>query len=449
MNRAPLDITADPGEIGAQMHGLIAELYPICRSITGNGFRATLTSLSRHIPLQMHEVPSGTLAFDWTVPDEWNIRDAYVKNARGEKVVDFGKSNLHVMNYSIPVNKTVSLGELKEHLFTLPGHPDWIPYKTAYYKRDWGFCLSHNQMLALGEGEYQVVIDSTLEPGSLSYGELYLPGEEEGEILLSCHACHPSLANDNLSGVSLATLLARELGATSHRYSYRFIFIPGTIGAITWLSLNEDLLPRIRHGLVLSGLGDGGALSYKKSRDGAAEIDRAACHVLQHSGQPHTVEDFIPYGYDERQYCSPGIDLAVGRLSRTPFGSYPQYHTSADNLDFVRPEALGDSFSKVLAILQLLEQNETYQSLNPKCEPQLGKRGLYDSIGAGELAMLWVLNQSDGRHALLDIAERSGIGFASIAKAADRLASHGLLQKLPGAPAAGLHGSPGRGLATV
>ncbi len=224
-----------PSDIGQEIYDLIKELYPICRSITGNGVRETLRILQRYIPLEIKEVPSGTQVFDWTVPREWNIRDAYVKNSRGEKVIDFQKSNLHVLNYSIPVHKVVSLGELREHLFTLPDHPDWIPYKTSYYKENWGFCLSHNQFLELEEVDYEVFIDSTLENSSLTYGEFYLPGERPDEILISCHVCHPSLANDNLSGVSLATLLARQLNSFAHRYSYRFLFIPGTIGAITWL----------------------------------------------------------------------------------------------------------------------------------------------------------------------------------------------------------------------
>ena len=429
MNIDAQKFAIDSMEAGRAMHALITELYPLCRSITGDGFRQTMEILRRHIPLQVHEVPSGTKVFDWVVPKEWNIRDAYVKNPKGEKIVDFQKSNLHVLNYSMPVNERVSLKELKEHLFTLPDHPDWIPYRTSYYSENWGFCLSHNQLQMLEEGDYEVFIDSTMEDGSLSYGELYLQGEEDEEIFISCHACHPSLANDNLSGVSLSTMLAKFLGSKSHRFSYRFLFIPGTIGAITWLSLNEALIDRIKHGLVITGVGNPGGITYKKSRRCDAEIDRAAYHVLKNSGQPSNIIDFYPYGYDERQYCSPGFNLPVGRLSRTPYGTYPEYHTSADNLDFVQPEFLGDSFCNTLAILDILDKNRAYLNLNPKCEPQLGKRGLYSSIGKNELALLWVLNLSDGSNTLLDIAERSGIEFSSIEESARILLANNLLKE--------------------
>lgn len=422
--------SVDPREIGLEMHAMITELYPICRSITGDGIRKTLNVLRRSIPLRIHEVPSGTEVFDWVVPREWNIRDAYVKNARGERLVDFRRSNLHVLNYSVPVHKTVSLGELKEHLFTLPDRPGWIPYKTSYYRENWGFCLSHDQFSQLEEGEYEVLIDSTLEDGSLSYGELCLPGAEEEEVLISCHACHPSLANDNLSGVSLAAFLARQLGSAAHRLSYRFLFIPGTIGAITWLALNErENVSKIRHGLVLAGVGQEGGVTYKKSRRGDAMIDRAAEYVLRNSGEPHQVLDFSPYGYDERQYCSPGFNLPVGCFSRTPHGTYPEYHTSADDLEFVRPHQLADSLKKVLAILDVLEVNGAYLNLMPKCEPQLGKRGLYNSIGENEMAVLWVLNLSDGNHTLLDIAERSGLRWDLLSSAVKLLCEHNLLGK--------------------
>ncbi|WP_394752413.1 DUF4910 domain-containing protein [Crenothrix sp.] len=415
-------------EIGAEIYALITELFPICRSITGDGFRQTMTLLQQHIPLKIHEVPSGTNVFDWVVPKEWNIKDAYVKNAQGEKVIDFQKSNLHVLNYSLPVNKVVSLQELKEHLFTLPDHPDWIPYKTSYYKENWGFCLSHNTLMALEEGDYEVFVDATLEAGSLTYGELYLKGEVADEVLISCHGCHPSLANDNLSGIGLATILAKTLQTVPHRLSYRFVFIPGTIGAITWLSINEANVDKIKHGLVITGVGDAGKITYKKSRRADTDIDRAVAHVLKHCGQTYDIIDFYPYGYDERQYCSPGFNLPVGCFMRTPYGQYPEYHTSADNLTFIQPESLNDSFSKLLATLNILENNHTYLNLSPKCEPQLGKRGLYSSIGANELALLWVLNLSDGSNNLLDIAESSDIEFTAIQSAAQLLSMHKLLE---------------------
>jgi len=417
------------------MYRLIEELYPICRSITGDGLRATLRRIQQEIPIAIHEVPTGTPVFDWTVPREWNIRDAYVKNAAGKRVIDFRRSNLHVVNYSVPIRARMPLAELKEHLHALPDRPDWVPYRTSYYKETWGFCLSQRLFDALPDGEYEVLIDSSLEDGHLSYGEYSLPGESPDEVLISCHSCHPSLCNDNLSGIAVAVSLAQELAERPRHYSYRFLFIPGTIGAITWLSQNEDAISRIRHGLVLAGVGDPGKFSYKKSRHGNAEIDRAAAHVLEKSEQPFEIAEFSPYGYDERQYCSPGINLAVGRFSRSPHGTFPEYHTSADNLDFVRPVALAQSRAICRKIFSVLENNKTYWNQNPKCEPQLGKRGLYRAIGgqtdagAREMAMLWVLNLSDGVHSLLDIAERAKLDFDAVEFAARTLREHGLLKE--------------------
>lgn len=419
------------------MYKLMSKLFPICRSITGNGVRETLNIIKQHIPLRVYEVPTGTKVFDWTVPKEWNIKDAYVKNSKGEKIIDFKKNNLHVLNYSMPFLKKVSLQELEEHLFTLPEYPAWIPYRTSYYKEKWGFCMSHNQFSSLREEEYEVLIDSSLENGHLTYGEYYIEGSRLDEILISCHVCHPSLCNDNLSGIVVSTFLAKHLGRTSLKYSYRFLFIPGTIGSITWLCLNEPNVSRIKHGLVAACLGDSGKFTYKRSRQGNAEIDRAVINVLKNSETDYEVFDFSPFGYDERQYCSPGFDLRVGCLMRTPHGRYPQYHTSADNLDFVRPEFLEESFSKIMSILYILENNKKYLNQNPKCEPQLGKRGLYESIGGQkdkkikELAILWVLNLSDGDNSLLDISDRSGLKFALIKEAADVLFNHDLLKEFP------------------
>ena len=424
---------------GEDMLRFITEAYPICRSITGDGVRRTLGMLRERIPLEIHEVPMGTPVFDWTVPKEWNIRDAWIVDPSGRKVVDFQACNLHVLNYSVPVHERLPLAELKKHLFTLPDKPDLIPYRTSYYKETWGFCLSHNQLQALTEGEYEVRIDSTLADGSLTYGELFLPGDSEREVLLSTHVCHPSLCNDNLSGIAVMTWLARELQARPRRrYSYRFLFIPGTIGSITWLARNEERAGRIAHGLVAANLGDPGRFHYKRSRDGFAEIDRAVLNVLETSGEAFGDEHFVPFGYDERQYSSPGFNLAVGSLTRTPYGRYPEYHTSADNLDFVRPEALEGSLRTYLAVMDVLEGNRRYLSLNPKCEPQLGRRGLYRTIGgddagagrARELALLWVLNLSDGDHSLLEIAERSGMAFAAIREAADALLAVELLREV-------------------
>ncbi|MEX0679230.1 MAG: DUF4910 domain-containing protein [Pirellulales bacterium] len=425
----------DARPVGADMYELVAKLYPTCRSITGNGVRSTLAELQDIVPLVVHEVPTGTPVFDWHVPKEWNIRDAYIKDAAGRRVVDFQASNLHVVNYSIPVRANMTLDELRPRLFTLPEHPDWIPYRTSYYREDWGFCLAHNQLLALSEARYEVCIDSSLEAGSLTYGEAFLPGQTADEVLVSCHVCHPSLSNDNLSSIAVSAYLARHLaGWPARRYSYRFLFVPGTIGAITWLSRNAGALGRIRHGFVLAQVGDSGPSTYKKSRRGNAEIDRAFAHVLRHSGAPYAVEEFEPTGYDERQYCSPGINLPVGCLMRTPHGRYPQYHTSADDLQLVRPEALQDSWEKCLAAVGVLEGNRRYRSLNPNCEPQLGRRGLYRAMGGEpdqaelEQALLWVLNFSDSQHAILDIADRARLPFAVVRKAADLLVEHGLLE---------------------
>jgi aminopeptidase-like protein len=425
----------DLARVGREMYALVGELYPLCRSITGDGVRETLRRIAAHADLKMHEVPTGTPVFDWTVPREWTIRDAYVKNARGERVIDFQASTLHVVGYSAPVRARIPLDELRKRVFTLPDHPDWIPYRTSYYRETWGFCAPHRLMQELAEGDYEVCIDSSLAPGSLSYGECYVRGAIEEEILISCHVCHPSLANDNLSGIAVAAFLAELLAKASLRYSYRLLFIPGTIGSITWLAANEPAAARIRHGLVLACVGDGGEPTYKKSRRGDAEIDRVARLVLRERGGGHRVEDFTPYGYDERQFCSPGFDLPVGCLMRTPHGRFPEYHTSADNLDLVRPEALGDSLSICLAVLDVLESNRTYVNQNPKCEPQLGKRGLYGSVGGlasaapDEMTMLWVLNLSDGRHSLLDITERSGCPFDAVKTAAQALESAGLLRE--------------------
>jgi aminopeptidase-like protein len=415
------------------LESFIRELYPICRSITGDGLRQTLRILQRQIPLTIHEVPSGTKVFDWTVPQEWNIRDAFIKNSRGEKVVDFKRLNLHVVNYSVPFKGKLSLDELKCHLFTIPERPQWVPYRTSYYKESWGFCLSHEQLLRMPQDDYEVLIDASLQDGHLTYGEYCVAGQTPDEVLLSCHVCHPSLCNDNLSGIALMVGLFRYLRRKNRRYSYRFLFIPGTIGSITWLALNEARVSSIKHGIVIAGVGDKGGFTYKKSRRGDAEIDRVFSYILRNSSDDSNIIDFHPYGYDERQFCSPGFNLSVGCIMRTPFGQYPEYHTSADNLEFISPQSLSDSFAKCVSALEILESNRAYVNQSPKCEPQLGKRGLYQAIGGGagqidQLALLWVLNLSDGQHTLLDIAGRSGLDFQSLRSAADALFAHDLLR---------------------
>jgi aminopeptidase-like protein len=428
-------VLQDGSGVGEAMHRLAADLFPICRSITGNGLRQTLRVLQSHIPLTLHEVATGTAVFDWTVPREWNITDAYVRNSAGQRVIDFKKSNLHVVGYSIPVRTRLSLAELKTYLTSIPEQPDAIPFRTSYFRDAWGFCLAHRQLLAMADGEYEVCIDSALTNGSLTFGECYLPGQSKDEVLISTHVCHPSLANDNLSGIVVATFLARQLQAAPRRHSYRFLFIPGTIGSITWLALNESRLTRIKHGLVLANVGDAGHLTYKKSRQGVSEVDRAALNVLRSSADRFDIRDFVPYGYDERQFCSPGIDLPVGCLSRTPHGEFPEYHTSQDDLTFLKPAGLADSLACAGNIIRVLEGNRTYLNQNPKGEPQLGRRGLYRGFGgptearARDMALLWVLNLSDGGHSLLDIAERSGLAFPAVQEAAQALVGCDLLRE--------------------
>lgn len=423
----------DFASLGPAMHGLVRELYPICRSITGDGVRLTLARLGREIPLAIHEVPSGTPVFDWTVPPEWNIRDAWVENSRGERVIDFRRHSLHVVSYSTPVRERMTLAQLRPHLHTLPEQPDLIPYRTSYYEANWGFCLPHRELEQWPEDEYEVCIDATLAPGHLTYGECLLEGSSGQEVLVSCHVCHPSLCDDNLSGIAVATFLARHLARAPHRHAYRFVFIPGTVGAITWLSRNESRAGAIAHGLVLTCVGDRAHFTYKASRRGDAPVDVAMRHVLRHSQREHTLLPFTPYGYDERQYCSPGFDLPVGCLMRSHYGRFPEYHTSADNPDFVEAGQLADTLATVASVFEVLENDRRYLNLNPKCEPQLGRRGLYAAMGGSrlpqqELALLWVLNLSDGRWSLLDIAERAGLPFRAIDEAVQLLLRHGLLE---------------------
>jgi aminopeptidase-like protein len=429
----PLGSLLDDAGIGEEIYALAAEIYPICRSITGDGVRATLDHLAGHIDLEVHEVPTGTPVFDWTIPREWRIREAYIKNAAGERVVDFQRCNLHVLNYSQPVHDRLPLAALKEHIFTLPDQPRLIPYRTSYYAENWGFCMAHEQLEALPDGIYEVLIDASLEDGSLTYGEYLHRGETDDEILLSAHICHPSLANDNCSGLALLTHLARRLAPLRTRHSYRFVLAPGTIGAIAWLARNEHRVDRIRHGLVVSCVGDGGGPTYKRSRQGDALIDRAMTHVLRHAGGSPTILDFFPYGYDERQYCSPGFDLPVGLFQRSQFATFPEYHTSADDLDFIRADHLASSYRMIAGALDIIENDRRPISTNPKCEPQLGRRGLYAALGgskdgaAKSMAFLWILNLSDGRHSLLDIAQRADLAFGVVAEAARLLQDSGLL----------------------
>ncbi|MFJ9693935.1 DUF4910 domain-containing protein [Kitasatospora sp. NPDC101183] len=416
------------------MHALVERLYPICRSITGDGVRATLDIVGEHLPLQVHEVPTGTAVLDWTVPQEWNIRDAYVADASGRRVVDFAASSLHVLGYSVPVAATMPLSELRPHLYTLPDQPSLVPYRTSYYQPQWGFCLAQETLDALPEGDYEVRIDSTLADGHLTYAEHVVPGRVADEVIVSTHVCHPALANDNMAGVAVAVHLAKELAERDTWYTYRFVFAPGTVGAITWLARNAERIEQVKHGLVLACAGDAGQVTYKQSRRGDAEIDRVLRHVLAASERPHEIREFTPYGYDERQYCSPGFDLGVGSLSRTPYAGYPEYHTSGDDVDFVKPEALEDTLAVCREAFSVLDRNRRYVNLSPYGEPQLGRRGLYDSLGGrsdakeAQMAMLWVLSMSDGSKSLLDVSERSGLAFDTVAAAADALLGAGLIK---------------------
>jgi len=428
-----VDWEALPGAdaLGDELHALMAELYPICRSLTGDGVRETIGILQREVPYETVEIPSGTSVYDWTVPREWNIRDAWIAGPDGERVVDFKDSNLHVLGYSVPVRERLSLEELREHLFTHPDNPDWIPFRTSYYNETWGFCLAGRQLDALPDGTYEAVVDSTLADGSLTYAEASFAGKTPQEIFFSAYVCHPSLCNDNLSGVVLTHALAKYLGRMDLRYGYRFLLAPSTIGPLCWLWKNEDSLDRIAGGLTISCAGDAGPPTYKQSRRGDAEVDRAAANVMR-SAEGRVIP-FDPWGGNERQFCSPGFDLPIGVLTRSLHSEFVGYHSSADNLDLVRPEYLADSLLRCLEIVHVLETNGRYLNLNPKGEPQLGKRGLYRSIAGGtstEEALLWVLNFSDGDHTLLDISDRSGISYRTILEAADALREAELLREV-------------------
>jgi len=423
----------DSQVIGQKIYSLIEKLYPICRSITGNGVRETIKILQEYIPLEIKEIPTGTKVFDWAVPKEWNIKNAYIKNSNGEKIIDFQKSNLHIVSYSIPLNQKMSLQELQPHLHTLPKHPDWIPYLTSYYKENWGFCLSHNQYTKLTDDIYEVVIDSSLTEGSLTYGELFLPGESSEEILFTCYICHPSLCNDNLSGTAILTFLAQELQQKKRIKSYRFLFLVETIGAITWLALNQDKIQHIKAGIVAVDLGDSEPMTYKKTKTDSTLINQIVEQVLSETNKPYTIREFSPLGSDERQFCSPGINLNIGSLMRSHYDVYPQYHTSADNLSFMDQNALTDSLNIFREITFIIEHNQTFQNSNPHCEPQLGRRGVYSHIGGQKernidtKALFWLLNYSDGNHSLLDISCLSKIPFRKINDAAEILLQTGLL----------------------
>lgn len=397
---------------GVQMHDLLRELFPICRSITGMGVRQTLEIIGREVDgLVQIEIPSGTEVFDWVVPNEWNLNKAYLIDPNGRKLCDTNDNNLHLVGYSVPIKTKLSLDKLKPHLHTLPDRPDTIPYVTSYYKERWGFCLTHKEYESLVDGEYEVHIDTTLEPGHLTYGEVFLQGDSEKEIFFSTYVCHPSMANNELSGPVLTTTVIKWLKSLpTLNYSYRFVFIPETIGSITYLSRNlEKLQQNVLTGFNVTCVGDEGKFSYLPSRAGNGLADRAIKHTLKHMHPDYNSYSFLDRGSDERQYCAPGVDLPIASLMRSKFGEYSEYHTSDDGLDFVTPAGLESSLQAYRRVITVIENNHTYE-VTKLCEPQMGKRGLYPTLGTpikpvDVKRMMHILAYCDGGHDALEIAD--------------------------------------------
>ncbi|MBA3722582.1 MAG: DUF4910 domain-containing protein [Parachlamydiaceae bacterium] len=416
---------------------LTTRLFPICRSITGNGVRQTLTLLKEQIPIQIHEVPSGTKVFDWTIPPEWNIDDAYIKDPEGNRIVDYRKNNLHVLNYSISFEGKLSLKELDSHLHSIPEQPDAIPYVTSYYQPQWGFCLSQNQRDQLRDDvQYDVKINSSLKEGSLTYADFIIPGSSKDEILISTYICHPSMANNEISGPVVATFLAKILKSYKDLYyTYRFVFIPETIGSITYLSLHKDELKKnVVAGYVITCVGDPNPFSYLQSRAENTLTDRITMHILKNTEEQFHLYSFLDRGSDERQYCSPGIDLPIGSLMRSKYGSYPEYHTSLDNLNYITAEALEGSLKKYLQCIEALEHNHVYQNMY-FCEPQLGRRGLYSNLSKKNSAddvrlMMNLLAYCDGEKDLLAIAEKLNCSIFELIPLVTLLYSHDLIKKI-------------------
>lgn len=419
---------------GDLMYGLAERLFPICRSITGNGFRQSLEIIREIVPeIQVYEVPSGTEAFDWTVPKEWNIRGGWIKNLRGETIIDFNDCNLHVLGYSVPVHQTISREELLEHVYTQPEQPDWIPYVTSYYKERWGFCMSENQKLSLTDSEYEIMIDSSLEEGHLTYGELILPGETEDEIFFSTYLCHPSMANNELSGPCVQTELIKYLKALSHRrYTYRFVFIPETIGSITYLSRNLEMLQQhVKAGFVLSCVGDNRTYSMVSTKYADTLTDRVLENVLKFHYPDYIRYSFMKRASDERQYGSAGVDLPVCAFCRSKYHEYPEYHTSADNMDLISPEGLQGAYDVMVKVINALENNYFYQMLC-KCEPQLGKRGLYPTVSQkgtkGDARYMQdFIAYADGRNDLIEISNILDIPVDRLIPIKDQLLENHLL----------------------
>lgn len=424
---------------GMEMYALIQELYPICRSISGNGVAQTIELMKKHLPLTVKQYPTGLKCFDWEIPNEWNVTVAWIKDEGGNAIVDFSKNNLHVLGYSEPIDAWMSLDELKPHIHTLPHRPNAIPYITSYYQRQWGFCMAHDDFLSLKDGKYHVKIESRLSAGNILVSEALLPGKSDKEILISSYYCHPSIAHDSLSGVAVAMQLYRHLASMDRHYTYRFLFIPETIGAVAYLSDNKDhVLNNVHAGFVVTCVGDTKPFTYKRSRRGNHEVDRITENILKHSGFSYSVRDFWPAGSDERQYCSPGFNLPVGSLLRSVYGEYPEYHTSDDNMSFISPQGLQESYDMYVQILNALEGNGVYVNQNPYCEPQLSKRNLYPTLmGEGARSRevqgrLWLLNYSDGKHSLIDIAEKMDVSVLDLIQFAKPLCDAGLLdRKMP------------------
>jgi aminopeptidase-like protein len=433
MKTPSLRIGDDPGQ---EMHDFVRHLFPICRSLTGPGTRETLGVLQQHLPdLKMHEVDSGTDVFDWTVPPEWTIRSAVLFGPDGEKIVDMVDHNLHVMGYSEPVDTELSLEDLQSHLYSLPEQPDAIPYITSYYNRRWGFCMTDAKRKTLKPGLYRAVIDADLEPGKLNYGDLVIPGETTDEVFVSTYVCHPSMANNELSGPAVATWLAKWVKEAPRRYTYRFVFIPETIGSLVYLSRHLDhLRSHVKAGFNVSCVGDDRCYSFMPSRQGDSLADRAACHVLSHHAPDHIKYSFLERGSDERQYCAPGVDLPVASVMRSKYGEYPEYHTSLDNLDLVTPTGLMGTFEALRKCLQVIEANNTWQATMIG-EPQLGKRGLYPTVsvpnGARKLRnLMHMLAYCDGTKDLIDIADTIGAEVLECADLVDQLSQHDLLRSV-------------------
>jgi aminopeptidase-like protein len=427
----------DAAAAGAEAYELAVGLFPVPRSLTGDGVRETLRMVSELVPLELTEVATGTPLFDWRAPPEWNLEAAWISDSSGRRLVDARESPLHVVGYSHSVRTRLLGSDLRERLHSIPEHPDWIPYRTAYWADTWGFCVTERQReRILPEEEYDVVIQARLEDGHLTYGEALLAGESDEEVLLTTYVCHPSLANDNVSGIAALAVIGRWLAKRPLRRSYRLLFSPGTLGPLAWLSRNSTRVHRVSAGFLVACVGDSGPVRYKRSRRGAAGVDRAAVHVLTTTRPDALVEEFVPWGGDERQFCSPGFDLPFGALTRTPHGLFPEYHSSADDLDLISSASLGDSVSAALEILDVLERDRSPRSRHPYGEPQLGRRGLYSPISAGapsegeafQRALMWVLNQADGSRSLLEVAERAAVPFALVADAAAALVDAGLIE---------------------